>query len=119
MVKKFNELFENNSNDVFDESNYKNTKEINIEKLKQDLLGVFKEWSVYNNGYKPNKETIDTILDDYYEYVLYPDNDNLYVYLLDIMTDSTGDYLKNLTKVIKDIEPEDYKKKTTIHKFKI
>ena len=119
MVKKFNELFESKSNDVFNESNYKNTYTVNITILKKHLLKILKEWSELNYNYEPNKKTVEIILNDYYDYVLYPDTDGIIDYLENYLVENGDDYLDNITEIMKDLEPEDYEKKTSIKKFNI
>ena len=65
MVKKFNELNENNSNDVFNSKNYSDKYCYDISDQKERIMHALKQWGERQN-YTPEENTINEILTSYY-----------------------------------------------------
>ena len=110
-IKKFNEIYENASNDVFSKDNYKDTTIIvNISSIKEDFLKELKKWCDANN-FIPEKKSVELMLEEYYYYVLHVDNDLLYEFLQnDDVGEDDREYDEWFPLFLKKIKDEKYLK---------
>ena len=69
MVKKFNELFENNSENIWEIDNYKTDYEISISHELNIVLKEFKTWC-NENKITPTKNMIELVFEEASEYIL-------------------------------------------------
>lgn len=100
-VKKFNQLFENTEENVFDEKSYKNEYSVNIEVLKADFLDLLKIWC-RENDIEPEKKSINEMLDEYYSHVLFPSSDQLYIFFEDNDKEDYEEYFHDYLEKIND-----------------
>ena len=118
-VLKYNELFENKTDDLFNSDIYSDNFSVNISNIKTEILKKIKDFSI-EYDYIPTEKTINEILTDVYYWTLTPETDKINDYFNDIEEElDLSNHNEVIIHKIISYEPKEWEVHNNMNKFNI